>query len=63
MLHFLIEISFVIFDTVELHYLRGICEVALKDAEKSKEHELGIVSKVNLTFVYNSAGHDISVGK
>jgi GT2 family glycosyltransferase len=51
--------AFVIFDTEDLHFLREMREAALLSAEKRKEQELALMSKVDLTIVTSSAELEI----
>jgi GT2 family glycosyltransferase len=66
--------AFVIFDTVDLHFLREMREAALQvtekrrkaalqAAEKRKEQELSIMSKADLTIVVSSVEYDILRGE
>jgi len=55
--------AYVIFDTVDLHYLREMREAAIRAAEKRKLQELSVICKSDLTIVSSPVEYDILSGE
>ncbi len=51
--------AFVIFDTVDLHFLREMREAAIRAAEERRLQELCVISKSDLTIVSSPVEYDI----